>query len=197
MSIRLFLLLILIPTAFASDIVLPDPLQVESVTYRGAIYSKHDGLKLTFFHETGIATIPIHSLPSKVKEAIGYTPQKAAEQRKVEYEAQQASAERARQRAAKIENFYGILKKKTSIGWIAVTRKATGEQRVVSYWNSNLTRHEQRTEDVYVNMEYEVYGHPNFMYFTPDQRVSWKILPEKVIHIDGEPIVRAKFIQEL
>jgi hypothetical protein len=75
--IRGFMLL-LIASAAALAVEIPDTLVVDGQTYTGVVYQSHDASRLRVMHETGVAALPIANLPTELQAKLGYD-EKAAQ----------------------------------------------------------------------------------------------------------------------
>jgi hypothetical protein len=181
--------LILCPLGYSID--LPDPLIVNGKQYRGVIYSAHDAVSLSIFHETGAASIPIKDLPNALQETLGYSPKLAAEQIKAQHEAKVA----VQQPAHKKEVIYCRLVKNTARGWIVETKMATGEKRKVTRWQNQ--KYETYEEEVYETILYLVYGHPNAVHYKPGIEFTWEVISKEVIHHEGLPMILSQYSRTL
>jgi hypothetical protein len=87
------LLILIIASAGAFAVEIPDTLVVDGQTYKGIVYQSHDASRLRVMHETGVASLPIGSLPADLQTKLGYNANAASA-------AEAASAAQQRQYAA-------------------------------------------------------------------------------------------------
>ena len=59
-------------SAYAVDI--PSTLDANGQIYKGATYMSHDATSMTIMHESGVASVPLASLPDGLRNQLGYRP---------------------------------------------------------------------------------------------------------------------------
>jgi hypothetical protein len=72
MKIASFLLLVCL-----CSVALADNLTIDGITYQDVRFGAIRGTTVTIFHKTGVATVPIASLPQETQTKLGYDPVKA------------------------------------------------------------------------------------------------------------------------
>lgn len=81
----------------------PTQITIDGTTYTDVRWGRVTPATVTFFHKTGVATIPLSKLPPELQKQFGYDPQRAAEwqaaQRAAAADASRRAAESARQAA--------------------------------------------------------------------------------------------------
>ena len=75
-------------------------LTIDGVSYENIRWGRVTPSTVTIFHKTGVASIPLRSLPPDLQKKFGYDPEKAAEWTKAEAQADQRQAVEAQQQKA-------------------------------------------------------------------------------------------------
>lgn len=75
---------------------LPPTLTIDGTTYTNVTYSSHDATSVSFFHSSGVGSVPIADFPEAIRKTLGYNEEAAA---KLEAERAKLKAARAQQGA--------------------------------------------------------------------------------------------------
>jgi hypothetical protein len=102
------LIAVVAPALLATSVLaveLPKTLVANGQTYEGVTYQSHTPSRLSIMHESGVASIPIGSLPAELRQKLGYSEEtaRAAEQQAAEQQAQFNAAQAQQARAAEIK----------------------------------------------------------------------------------------------
>ena len=71
--------ILLLVSASAIAVELPDTLTVDGITYKSVVYKSHDAERLRVMHDAGIAAFPIGTLPADLRAKLGYDASAASE----------------------------------------------------------------------------------------------------------------------
>ena len=190
-------IMLMLPLAHADEIKLPNPLRADNTTYQGTLYQTHDAAYLTFYHESGVAHVPISSLPKDVQALLGYDAQAAAAQ--IEAEDRQRAARAAANATPVVKPIviHGKLLQNTEKGLLISTRRDTGRTRHTTQWSGDNTRMEEADQTIYETVLYLVRGNQNADVLKPGIDVDYAVIPTGADFFKGNEAIAANFVKSL